>query len=246
MKLGKVASSFINRCGSLALREVMWDKIVNKPAWVGSVYILAIPVFGLIYYFNPIFWNMQLTLVQSIYFSIVTITTLGYGDITPQTDLARSLTALESIFGIILIGFFLNAVARASDIRREERQKEALKGSLRAMLVPYLASCSLIAYQHSVKVAETTEIFNESIENIHNKLLKATINDDADSVKELVEYVRFHKSSLVSSLVIAAKIGPDMVKAWNSLLTQINIIDSIDSNYGPHISNSITTLKVLD
>lgn len=110
----------------------MWNNIVNKPVWVGSVYIIAIPVFGLIYYFNPSFWTEPLTLIQSIYFSIVTITTLGYGDITPQTDVARSLAALESIFGIILIGLFLNAVARASDIRREERHNQAAKRHLLA------------------------------------------------------------------------------------------------------------------
>jgi hypothetical protein len=110
----------------------MLNNIVNKPAWVGSIYIMAIPIFGLIYYFNPSFWAEPLTLVQSIYFSIVTITTLGYGDIIPKTDVARSLAALESIFGIILIGLFLNAVARSSDMRREEMHNQAAKRHLLA------------------------------------------------------------------------------------------------------------------
>ena len=68
----------------------MLNNIINKPTWVGSIYLIAIPVFGVIYYFNPFFWKEPLTLIQSIYFSVVTITTLGYGDITPQTDIARS------------------------------------------------------------------------------------------------------------------------------------------------------------
>lgn len=65
-----------------------------------------------------------------MYFSVVTITTLGYGDITPQTEMARSLAALESIFGIVLIGLFLNSVARASDIRREQKHNQAAKRHL--------------------------------------------------------------------------------------------------------------------
>jgi voltage-gated potassium channel len=34
-----------------------------------------------------------------IYFSFVSLTTLGYGDITPQTALAERLSALEAIMG---------------------------------------------------------------------------------------------------------------------------------------------------
>lgn len=34
-----------------------------------------------------------------VYFSFVTLTTLGFGDITPQTPLAQSLTILEAIIG---------------------------------------------------------------------------------------------------------------------------------------------------
>jgi hypothetical protein len=108
----------------------MLKHITNKPVWVGSIYLITIPIFGLFYYYNPCFWNEPLTAVQSIYFSAVTITTLGYGDITPQTDIARSLAAIESVFGIILIGLFLNAVAHASDMRREEKRNQAAKRHL--------------------------------------------------------------------------------------------------------------------
>jgi len=39
-----------------------------------------------------------------VYFSLVTISTLGYGDITPVTPQARSLAALEAIIGQLFIG----------------------------------------------------------------------------------------------------------------------------------------------
>lgn len=38
-----------------------------------------------------------------VYFSVVTITTLGYGDLTPATDLGRSLVMLETLIGQILL-----------------------------------------------------------------------------------------------------------------------------------------------
>ena len=41
--------------------------------------------------------------VSFIYYSFVTITTLGYGDITPLTSQARSLSILEAVFGQIYL-----------------------------------------------------------------------------------------------------------------------------------------------
>jgi hypothetical protein len=48
---------------------------------------------------------------RMFYFSAVTITTLGYGDIVPVTNTARNIVAAESIIGIILIGMFLNSLS---------------------------------------------------------------------------------------------------------------------------------------
>lgn len=44
---------------------------------------------------------------RAFYYSVATITTLGYGDIIPITDTARRLAGLETILGIIVIGLFL-------------------------------------------------------------------------------------------------------------------------------------------
>jgi hypothetical protein len=49
---------------------------------------------------------------RMVYFSAVTITTLGYGDIVPITHGARNLVTAEAVAGVILIGLFLNAVAK--------------------------------------------------------------------------------------------------------------------------------------
>jgi hypothetical protein len=49
--------------------------------------------------------------MRMLYLSAITITTVGFGDIVPITDLARGLVATEAVLGIVIIGFFLNAVA---------------------------------------------------------------------------------------------------------------------------------------
>ena len=42
-----------------------------------------------------------------MYFSFVTLATLGYGDITPGTNIARSLAVLEALAGMIYIAVFM-------------------------------------------------------------------------------------------------------------------------------------------
>ncbi|MGZ5445146.1 MAG: potassium channel family protein [Thermoanaerobaculia bacterium] len=50
------------------------------------------------------------TYSRFVYFSVVTLTTLGYGDIVPISDRARGLVSLQSVFGVVVIGLFLNSL----------------------------------------------------------------------------------------------------------------------------------------
>jgi len=63
-------------------------------------------------------------IIDRIYFSVVTITTLGYGDIVPLSGLAKILVALESVTGLIIAGLFLNALSHqhGSEAQAEERR----------------------------------------------------------------------------------------------------------------------------
>jgi Ion channel len=56
---------------------------------------------------------------RMLYLSATTITTLGPGDITPVSGLARWLVGLEAVLGVVVIGLFLNALARRIRDREE-------------------------------------------------------------------------------------------------------------------------------
>ena len=62
-------------------------------------------IYGFPNTFADNYWRM-------FYFSSVTLTTLGYGDIVPVTNTARILISIEAILGVIVIGLFLNALAK--------------------------------------------------------------------------------------------------------------------------------------
>ena len=82
--------------------------------------VAQIILFATIYYaFWPIDCDEQRqALFNSLYFSVVTWTTLGYGDIQPD-GWARGVAALEALFGYVYTPLFIGLVitslyARAS------------------------------------------------------------------------------------------------------------------------------------
>lgn len=82
--------------------------------WI-LIYVGLIPVFALIYYILPdaefhIPSDGGTSYGSWLYYSTVTITTLGFGDYTPAHGWAQAVTAIEVICGLSIFGFFLNAV----------------------------------------------------------------------------------------------------------------------------------------
>ncbi len=54
-------------------------------------------------------WFEGWSWVDSLYFSAVTLTTVGYGDLSPTTDAAKLFTVLYIVSGVTVIVTYLNA-----------------------------------------------------------------------------------------------------------------------------------------
>ena len=110
-----------------------WHKVSNvRPiVWI-TVYLALVPLFALFYWLLP---SGDFRIPEGggegygswLYYSIVTITTLGFGDFTPAVPAAQWITAVEVMCGLVTIGFFLNAVGSMKseiDVETElERQR---------------------------------------------------------------------------------------------------------------------------
>jgi voltage-gated potassium channel len=46
--------------------------------------------------------------IDGLYFSVVTLTTIGYGDFTPQTDIGKIFTIVYIFYGLGVIFAFMN------------------------------------------------------------------------------------------------------------------------------------------
>lgn len=62
--------------------------------------------------------------VDCIYFSIITLTTIGYGDFSPQTDGGKIFTMLYILVGIGIILSFVNAVYHHYNATRTPKNNE--------------------------------------------------------------------------------------------------------------------------
>ncbi len=108
--------------GSQILVAVLSTETVDSDVLFGavSIYLLAGMICALLYWcmeqLSPGAFNLlaserlfegQTEFATFQYYSYVTITTLGFGDITPKSDAARALTVLEAIFGVLFTAVFL-------------------------------------------------------------------------------------------------------------------------------------------
>lgn len=67
---------------------------------------------GYVYWCLGEFNDKAITISKSVYFSFVTMTTIGYGDVTPDSDITRLLVTVHTIVGVFMlatvIGLFLS------------------------------------------------------------------------------------------------------------------------------------------
>ena len=61
--------------------------------------------------------------IDSAYFSIITLTTVGYGDITPQTNAGKIFTIIYIINGIGIILAFINTLYKHYENMRDQSKK---------------------------------------------------------------------------------------------------------------------------
>jgi voltage-gated potassium channel Kch len=59
--------------------------------------------------------------VDSVYFSVVTLTTVGFGDFAPQTDAGKIFTIFYIVMGIGMILGFINTLYNHYKIQREQK-----------------------------------------------------------------------------------------------------------------------------
>ncbi len=132
MALG-LAMALYAFCAGLILSALLKAKQVTHDLIISAVNLYIIlgvfwaHVYSILNWFHPEAFGLNAKEVSSvshfIYFSFVTLSTLGYGDITPKTEFAQRLAIIEAImghfYGTVVVGYLLS-VYIGRMIRRDE------------------------------------------------------------------------------------------------------------------------------
>ncbi len=85
----------------------------------GACIFLLLCLFAVLFSFVAIDYGEYPTSISSFYYSVVTLTTLGYGDVLPASLAAQILAMIEVVIGYVMLGgllsIFANKMSRRAD-----------------------------------------------------------------------------------------------------------------------------------
>lgn len=214
-----------------------WHVVSNvRPIYWISLYVVITPIFALIYWALP---DGQFRMPDGaptdygswLYYSIVTITTLGFGDYTPAHGWAQCVTAVEVMCGLIFLGLFLNAVGSmkseidvTSEVERRKRLYEAEQKDKLGRQVPRIVNMLniFLAYCYAV----TTPADKRSKDGMGDYNPDFTLNDMRDMFKPSGLEIDNSTLPAVDRLLTAAR---------NASLMLDSIQNSVDLRQWPQV-----------
>jgi len=166
-----------------------------------SIYImLAVAVYS-------IWLEPEWTIIDSMYFAIVTFTTVGYGDLSPSTDTARLVTIAFALLGIVILGIFLGIVGHTLGEMQSRAVQEFEVESTNAVLNNLFSSNSSSSSTTVDSGGDsTTETSDSSPASLPATKKNPTV------LQEVLYILRLESPILV--VLVGAAIGMGYSKGW--------------------------------
>lgn len=213
---------------------------VRPIVWI-AMYVGLTPIFALIYWALP---DAQFRIPDGagvdygswLYYSIVTITTLGFGDYTPAHGWAQAVTAVEVMCGLVILGFFLNAVGSMkseidleSEIEKQRRLHDAAEKDKLLKNIPSILH-TLNQFLSYCYAATTPKAKRNEVDPEYNP--DFTIDD----MKEI-----YHPSGLSSDLSDRPAVERLMVSASHTSLCLDSLQTRVDLTQWPELLENCFT-----
>lgn len=96
------------------------------------IFITALIMFNAEPRFNPVTGEETFhSFFDAIYWATVTLTTVGYGDLTPVTEIGRAVSMISSLFGVAIIALPSGVITASYMEELKEYKKERKKARIR-------------------------------------------------------------------------------------------------------------------
>lgn len=174
------------------MRKIILKILTKLPTkYIGSGLILIIILF--IYGIVGSYFIMDLNLIDSIYYSVITMATVGYGDLTPQTGIQKIFATTLAIGGVGLLAYVFNFILTNFQERMSKYSEGARKLRVIKEMEDYYIICG---YGRVGKV-----VFNELMQRNQNVIVIEKDKERCDSIEESNSIVVINDDAIEDDLV---------------------------------------------
>ena len=164
-------------------------KIPEKYATTGVILILALFVYGIL---GSII-IMDLNPIDAIYYTVITMATVGYGDFTPHTGIQKIFATTLALGGVGLLAYVFNIMLTSFQERMSEYSKGAMKLKAIKNMEDYYIICG---FGRVGKV-----VFEELIDRNQNVIVIDKDEEACESIEEHDNVVVINKDAIESDLI---------------------------------------------
>ena len=164
-------------------------KLQEKYATTGIILILALFAYGIL----GSYFIMDLNLIDSVYYTVITMTTVGYGDYIPSTGIQKIFATTLALGGVALLAYVINIILTNVQEKMGEYSKGAMKMKTIEHMDDYYILCG---YGRVGKV-----VFEELTKRNQNIIVFEKDEDLIKDIEESDSVVTIHKDATEDNLI---------------------------------------------
>ena len=174
-------------------------KLPEKYVGTGLVSIIILFIYGVV----GSHFIMGLNFVDSVYYSVITMATVGYGDFLPQTGIQKIFATTLALAGVALLAYVFNVILTNFQERMSEYSKGARKMTAIERMEDYYIICG---YGRVGKV-----VFKELIQRNQNVIVIEKDKEKCESLEKNDNVIVINKDAIEDDLV--AKLAGDRCRS---------------------------------
>ena len=164
-------------------------KLPQKYVTTGLIIIIILFIYGVV----GSYFIMKLNFIDSVYYSVITMATVGYGDYIPKTGIQKMFATTLALSGVALLAYVFNTLLTNFQERLILFSKGVRKMKLIEKMKDYYIICG---YGRVGKV-----VLNELIERNQNVVIIEKNEEIVEKIEETDSLIALHEDATDNDLI---------------------------------------------